>query len=92
MDEIWEAFSQLSEVEFKAKYGFSKPSTSTNLLATQCLKGIKAQVAMDKLNLLGYQNVAIYNFADWKEKGGEVMVTTIRDWCKITFAKQYRNE
>ena len=79
MDEIWEAFSQLSEGDFEAKYGFSKPSTSRTALATQCLKGIKALVASDKLNLLGYQNVAVYNFADWKEKGGEVVATTNKD-------------
>ena len=60
MDEIWEAFSLLSE--FEAKHGFSKPSKSEAPLATQCLGGIKALVASDKHNLLECQNVAVYNF------------------------------
>lgn len=73
MSEIWSAFSVFSEAEFEAKYGFTKPSKST-VLATHCLKGKRALEASDKLNLLGYENVKVYqgSFNDWTEKGGNI--------------------
>lgn len=73
LSEIWQAFSQCSDEEFEAKYGFSRPSKSS-VLATHCLKGKRAMEAAAKLNLLGYQNVKVYkgSLSDWKEKGGEI--------------------
>ena len=72
--EIWEAFSQLSDGEFEAKYGFAKPGLEQDMVL-HCLKGKRALDASDKLSLLGYTKVKVYkgSFSEWKEKGGEVL-------------------
>ena len=73
MGEIYEAFGELSDQDFQEKYGFPKPLPSDSL-ALHCLKGKRAIDAGDKLSLLSYDNVKIYqgSFIDWKNKGGQI--------------------
>ena len=76
MGEIYEAFGELSDQDFQEKYGFPKPKPSDSL-ALHCLKGKRAIDAGDKLSLLSYDNVKIYqgSFIDWKNKGGQIETT-----------------
>ena len=72
MSEIWDAF-QMTPDEFQSKYGFAKPDTNDPILI-YCLAGRRAQVAADKLALLNYDSVEVYegSFEDWEERGGDI--------------------
>lgn len=76
LGEIYEAFGELSDQDFQEKYGFAKPKPSDSL-ALHCLKGKRAIDAGDKLSLLSYDNVKIYqgSLIDWKNKGGQIETT-----------------
>ena len=76
MNEVWEAFAQLSKNEFESKYGFAKPELEQDMIL-HCLMGKRALDASDKLSLLGYTKVKVYkgSFNEWKEKGGEVLTS-----------------
>lgn len=60
----------MTDEEFRQKYGFEKPGTSSSL-ALHCLRGKRALDASDKLLLLGYDNVKVYkgSFMEWKSQG-----------------------
>lgn len=72
LSEIWDAFAHMSSEAFRLKYNFEKPDQSTRL-GLNCLKGIRAFSASDKLLLLAYENVSVYkgSLLDWKAKGGQ---------------------
>ena len=59
VSEIWDAFGHMSSEAFELKYNFEKPDQSTRV-GLNCLKGIRAFAASDKLLLLGYENVSVY--------------------------------
>ena len=67
VDEVSSAF-QLSNEEFKQKYGFDKPAKNKGVLV-YCKLGMRAQCAGEALQQLGYSHILHYSgVADWYGK------------------------
>ena len=62
---------ELSDQEFKLKYGHNKPSKNEYFVIL-CTRGVRAKSVANQLKSLGYSNVIVYpgSFDDWVAKGG----------------------
>lgn len=62
----------LSSEEFKATFGFEKPSLSQELIFS-CASGFRAKKAEEIAKKYGYENVAVYSGSinDWVAHGGD---------------------
>jgi len=74
VDEIKEAFTQLSEEYFEEKYGFARPAPEDPFIIT-CQSGVGARNADRILLELGYTNMRVHDGAyyDWVEKEYEII-------------------
>ncbi|CAL8126836.1 unnamed protein product [Orchesella dallaii] len=61
---------KMSDADFKEKYGFSKPKSSSDIVI-HCKAGIRAANAAKVFIDSGYANVQVYpGILDWVENGG----------------------
>ena len=57
--DIWSAFQMENEM-FRKRYGIEKVTLKTKTIVLHCLKGKRAFDAVDKLALLGYDDIYVY--------------------------------
>ncbi|MFC1769192.1 rhodanese-like domain-containing protein [Nanoarchaeota archaeon] len=67
LPELGEAFN-LSEEDFKNKYGFNKP-TKTEKIIFYCRTGVRADMAVEYLKQKGYENIFSYrgSVKEWSQ-------------------------
>jgi len=74
VDELKEAFTQLSAEYFEEKYGFARPAKEDSFVLT-CQSGVGARNADKILLELGYTNMRVHDgaFYEWLDKGYKIV-------------------
>ncbi|CAL4130415.1 unnamed protein product [Meganyctiphanes norvegica] len=68
--------ADLTQEEFKERYGFDKPSKEAPLVL-YCKTGVRSKNAYEQLTALGFTNHRHYSgsLIDWQNNGGDVVKT-----------------
>ncbi|XP_068233975.1 uncharacterized protein [Palaemon carinicauda] len=74
VQELEEAL-EMSEDDFKAKYGFPKLSVEDENLVISCRSGRRVGIANEVLQKKGFTKHRLYNgsFLDWEKNGGTII-------------------